>query len=114
MDWGIDCKVLLTVGKRTVKLEILNKQKNVVGSKKSTKRSLMTSGLEFKLDQLRKELSSTHGGIFPHSVLSTEQISMISARKPGSLEEASFCYLLLDEKCYSVLNVGSVAFWRTV
>ncbi|KAK4758595.1 hypothetical protein SAY87_019896 [Trapa incisa] len=74
-------------GKRTVKLEILNNQNNVSGNKKYAKRSLMTSGLELKLDQLRKELSSTHGGIFPHSVLSTEQISMISAKKPTSLEE---------------------------
>ncbi|OWM65022.1 mediator of RNA polymerase II transcription subunit 34 isoform X1 [Punica granatum] len=74
-------------GKRAVKLEILSKQKNVVGNNKSAKRSLTTSGLEFKLDELRKELSSIDGGIFPHSVLSTQQISMISAKRPSSLEE---------------------------
>lgn len=57
---------------------------------KSVKRSLQYSGLELKLDELRKELSSIHGGIFPHSILSSQQISALSDQKPNSMEEASF------------------------
>ena len=49
----------------------------VTASLKSAKRSLASSILEFKLDELRKEVSSIHGKIFPHSVMSTQQISMI-------------------------------------
>uniref|UniRef100_A0A5B6YTR0 ATP-dependent DNA helicase n=2 Tax=Davidia involucrata TaxID=16924 RepID=A0A5B6YTR0_DAVIN len=74
-------------GKKIVKLEISSGQKNKAGIMKSSKRSITSSGLEFKLDELRKELSSIHGGIFPHSVLSTQQISMLSAQKPKSMEQ---------------------------
>lgn len=74
-------------GKRIVKLEISTKVKTKTGNMKSSKRSLTSSGLELKLDELRKELSSTHGGIFPHSVLSTQQISILSAQKPTSIQE---------------------------
>jgi len=65
---------------------------------RSVKRSLGSSGLELKLDELRKELSSAHGGILPHSVLSTEQISLLSSQKPNSLEQAScmFVYVMLS------------------
>ncbi|XP_020535895.1 ATP-dependent DNA helicase Q-like 2 isoform X2 [Jatropha curcas] len=70
--------------RKTVKLEISNKQ-NKAGYK-SAKRSLTLSGLEFKLDKLRKELSSNHGGL-PHSILSAQQMSIISAQKPNSAEE---------------------------
>ncbi|BBH02719.1 RECQ helicase L2 [Prunus dulcis] len=72
-------------GKCSVKLEISSGQNKVAGIK-SVKRSCASSGLELKLDELRKELSSVHGGIFPHSVLSTQQINMISAQKPNSME----------------------------
>ncbi|KAF8024373.1 hypothetical protein BT93_F1530 [Corymbia citriodora subsp. variegata] len=74
-------------GKMMIKLEVLSNQKRMNDNIKSAKRGLTTSGLEFKLDELRKELSSIHGGILPHSVLTTQQISMISARKPSSIEE---------------------------
>ncbi|KAA8528189.1 hypothetical protein F0562_035560 [Nyssa sinensis] len=74
-------------GKKIVKLEISSRQKSKAGIMKSTKRSTTSSGLELKLDELRKELSSIHGGIFPHSVLSTQQISMLSAQKPKSMEQ---------------------------
>ncbi|XP_034709082.1 ATP-dependent DNA helicase Q-like 2 isoform X2 [Vitis riparia] len=74
-------------GKRIVKLEISTKVKTKTGNMKSSKRSLTSSGLELKLDELRKELASTHGGIFPHSVLSTQQISILSAQKPTSIQE---------------------------
>ena len=76
------------VGKKNVKLEISSGEKNTA-SLKSAKRSLSSSVLELKLDELRKEVSSIHGKIFPHSVLSTQQISMISTQKPNSLEQAS-------------------------
>lgn len=62
---------------------------------KSVKRSCASSGLELKLDELRKELSSVHGGIFPHSVLSTQQINMISAQKPNSMELVRFVNITL-------------------
>ncbi|KAJ6695717.1 DNA HELICASE RECQ FAMILY MEMBER [Salix koriyanagi] len=73
--------------KKIVKLEISSKQKNKDDSMKSANHSLTFSGLELKLDELREELSSGHGGIFPHSVLSSQQISTISSQKPSSAQE---------------------------
>ncbi|KAM7490721.1 hypothetical protein LguiA_033642 [Lonicera macranthoides] len=74
-------------GKKIVKLEVSSGEKSTnTGIKKSSKRS-KNSGLEFKLDELRKELSTTQGGIFPHSVLSTQQISLLSSQKPKTIEE---------------------------
>ncbi|KAK2976017.1 hypothetical protein RJ640_015694 [Escallonia rubra] len=73
-------------GKKIVKLEVPSGQKTNSGIVKSSKRR-RSSGLEFKLDELRKELSSVNGGIFPHSVLSTQQISMLSSQKPNSREQ---------------------------
>ncbi|CAN1779612.1 ATP-dependent DNA helicase Q-like 2 [Linum perenne] len=72
-------------GKKAIKIETCSKQKIKVGDMRSVKHRL--SGLESKLDELRKELSSNHGGIFPHSVLSSQQMSMISSQKPKSMEE---------------------------
>ncbi|XP_010276962.1 PREDICTED: mediator of RNA polymerase II transcription subunit 34 isoform X1 [Nelumbo nucifera] len=74
-------------GKRTVKLEICGGRKSNTGNIKSVKRNGSVSALEIKLDNLRKELSSTHGGIFPHAVLSTQQISLLSAQRPTSIEQ---------------------------
>lgn len=76
------------VGKRNVKIDISSGEKSMAGLK-SAKRSLSSSVLEFKLYELRKEVSSIQGEIFPHSVLSTQQISMISSQKPNSMEQAS-------------------------
>ncbi|MED6183801.1 Werner syndrome ATP-dependent helicase [Stylosanthes scabra] len=73
-------------GKKAVKLEIYSEQGNKA-TVRSAKRSLGSSGLELKLDELRKELSSVHGGILPHSILSTQQISLLSSQKPKSLEQ---------------------------
>nr|GMC50920.1 mediator of RNA polymerase II transcription subunit 34 isoform X1 [Ipomoea batatas] len=53
---------------------------------KSSKRS-RSSGLESMLDELRKELAAIHGSMFPHSVLSTQQMCTISLQKPDSVEE---------------------------
>ncbi|CAL5188369.1 unnamed protein product [Lathyrus oleraceus] len=72
-------------GKKTVKLEVSTEQKTKASER--LKRSLGSSGLELKLDELRKELSSLHGGILPHSVLSTQQISLLCSQKPNSLEQ---------------------------
>ncbi|KAK9095662.1 hypothetical protein Scep_027131 [Stephania cephalantha] len=74
-------------GKRKVKLEISSGPNSRSSSKKPAKRNLSPSQLEVKLDELRKELSSLHGGIFPHAVLSTQQISMLSSQKPTSSEQ---------------------------
>lgn len=76
----------ILLGKKNVKIEISSEQRIKAGVR-SVKRSLGSSGLEVKLDELRKELSSMHGGILPHSVLSTQQISLISSQRPNSLEQ---------------------------
>ncbi|KAG5013684.1 hypothetical protein AAZX31_09G196600 [Glycine max] len=73
-------------GKKSVKLEIYTEQRTKDGVR-SAKQCLGSSGLELKLDELRKELSSAHGGILPHSVLSTEQIIQLASQKPNSLEQ---------------------------
>ncbi|OVA18414.1 Helicase [Macleaya cordata] len=80
--------VMIHTGKKTVKLEICSGPKSNTGNRKAAKHTLSLAGLEIKLDELRKELSSVHGGIFPHSVLSTQQISMLSSQKPTSTEQA--------------------------
>lgn len=69
-------------------MEVAGRSKVMDSYRKSIKHGV-TSGLEFKLDELRKELASSHNGeIFPHSVLSGQQISIISTKKPSSTEEA--------------------------
>lgn len=82
-------------GKKMVMLEVSSKRKG--GVMKASKRSLTSSGLEYKLDELRKELSSTHGGIFPHSVLSTQQITLLSAERPKSMEQVKILSILLSD-----------------
>ncbi|KAI9083893.1 hypothetical protein K1719_034151 [Acacia pycnantha] len=76
----------ILLGKKTVKIEVSSEQRTKPGVR-SVKRSRGSSGLEVKLDELRKELSSIHGGILPHSVLTTQQINLISSQKPNSLEQ---------------------------
>ncbi|KAK4261552.1 hypothetical protein QN277_004532 [Acacia crassicarpa] len=76
----------ILLGKKTVKIEVSSEQRTKPGVR-SVKRSLGSSGLDVKLDELRKELSSIHGGILPHSVLTTQQISLISSQKPNSVEQ---------------------------
>lgn len=78
-------------GNRPVKLEIavLGSQAGGGDTSKGTKRSRM-SDLEAKLDELRRELSSSSTGgisIFPHAVLSTQQISLLSCQKPTTEAE---------------------------
>ncbi|CAO2827328.1 unnamed protein product [Amaranthus hypochondriacus] len=74
-------------GKKTVKLQICSGKENKTRDMKSIKRKSAASTLEFRLDELRKELASSHGGIFPHSILSTQQISLLAAEKPDSVEQ---------------------------
>ncbi|PPR85652.1 hypothetical protein GOBAR_AA35046 [Gossypium barbadense] len=74
-------------GKKIIKMDVSSTSKDVDGYRKSSKHGV-TSGLEFKLDELRKELASHDKEIFPHSVLSGQQISSISAHLPNSIEEA--------------------------
>ncbi|ERN15693.1 mediator of RNA polymerase II transcription subunit 34 [Amborella trichopoda] len=76
----------LVQGKKMVKLEI---SVNSRGSRTNIKavKCKHLAGLELKLDDFRKELSSCHGGIFPHAVLSTQQISTLSTERPDSLEQ---------------------------
>jgi ATP-dependent DNA helicase Q1 len=64
---------------------------------KGAKRKRM-SGLEKKLDELRTDISSQHGGIFPHSVLSFQHISMLSSKKPTSLDKVCYQLILLQIK----------------
>ncbi|KAG1355444.1 mediator of RNA polymerase II transcription subunit 34 [Cocos nucifera] len=73
-------------GKKPVVLEICKGQLSNSSIRKDARNS-QTFGLEMKLDELRKELSSTHGGIFPHAVLSTQQISILSTHKPTSITQ---------------------------
>nr|CAB3499785.1 unnamed protein product [Digitaria exilis] len=80
-------------GNRPVKLEIAvssSEGRGGDGRCKGTKRSRM-SDLEAKLDELRRELSlsSSNGGIsiFPHAVLSTEHILLLSCQKPTTEAE---------------------------
>ncbi|XP_012476949.1 ATP-dependent DNA helicase Q-like 2 [Gossypium raimondii] len=74
------------LGKKIIKMDVTSTSKDVDGYRKSSKHGV-TLGLEFKLDKLRKELASHDKGIFPHSVLSGQQISSISAHLPNSIEE---------------------------
>lgn len=83
-NFQIFCRSL--AGNKIVKVEVECGQKNSLTNSKTHKRG-KSSELEYKLDELRKELASLDGGIFPHSILSTQQISMLSAEKPKSMEE---------------------------
>ncbi|PWA77511.1 RECQ helicase L2 [Artemisia annua] len=73
-------------GKKNIMLEVTSGHKSSTSVAKSSKRSRY-SGLEVELDNLRKELSSLHGGIFPHSILSTQQIGMLCSQKPETTEQ---------------------------
>ncbi|CAL9089387.1 unnamed protein product [Musa textilis] len=69
---------LVLQGKKSVMLEICTRR-HEDGMPKSAKRGQM-SGLEMKLDELRKELSSSNDGMLPHAILSTQQISILSTQ----------------------------------
>ncbi|KAL3498149.1 hypothetical protein ACH5RR_040881 [Cinchona calisaya] len=73
-------------GKKIIKVEVSSGQKGSSSIMKQSKRT-KSSILEFKLDELRKELAFGDGGIFPYSVLSTQQISTLSVQRPKSVEQ---------------------------
>lgn len=89
-------------GDKRFKVEICSGQKCKAGDIKSGKRKHVPSGLEPKLDELRKELSSIHGGIFPHSVLSSQQISVLSEQRPSSMEQLEKMIGKLKSQKYGV------------
>uniref|UniRef100_A0A803L6E4 ATP-dependent DNA helicase n=1 Tax=Chenopodium quinoa TaxID=63459 RepID=A0A803L6E4_CHEQI len=97
-------------GMKTVKLQIYCGKEIKAGVMKSAKRKSASSNLEYGLDELRKELASLHGGIFPHSILSTQQISMLAAEKPDSIEQASLIAQIqsLPKKCYSSVALEKI------
>ncbi|AAF24590.1 T19E23.16 [Arabidopsis thaliana] len=86
--------------RKTIKMETSSRQT------KKLKRSITFSGLELKLDELRKEISAADGSILPHTVLSTQQIGSISSQKPVSLQEASFplIFIWLDLQLESIIG----------
>lgn len=73
-------------GNKPVKLTSAIHSQDSDGRSKSTKRNQMSS-LEAKLDELRRTISSDNGGIFPHAVLSTQQISLLNSHKPTTIAE---------------------------
>jgi len=73
-------------GNRPVKLTTAIHSQDSDGRVKSAKRNQMSS-LEAKLDDLRRTISSANGGIFPHAVLSTQQISLLNIHKPTTISE---------------------------
>jgi len=78
-----------------VKLQISTEEENKAATMKRAKLKPTSASLEFRLDEMRKVFASFHGGIFPHSVLSTQQISILAAEKPDSMEQASYKMLLI-------------------
>lgn len=86
---GPSSKQLLQ-GQKVVKLEMIQGPK--VDSQTVKKGAFldnknMNSGLALALDELRKELSQRHGGIFPHAVLSSQHITTLCSQRPTSMEE---------------------------
>ncbi|KAM3312358.1 hypothetical protein ACQJBY_032352 [Aegilops geniculata] len=73
-------------GNRPVKLTSAIHSQDSGDRFKSAKRNQM-SNLEAKLDDLRRTISSRNGGIFPHAVLSTEQISLLNCHTPTTIAE---------------------------
>ncbi|XP_044374411.1 ATP-dependent DNA helicase Q-like 2 isoform X2 [Aegilops tauschii subsp. strangulata] len=73
-------------GNRPVKLTSAIHSQDSGDRFKSAKRNQM-SNLEAKLDDLRRTISSRNGGVFPHAVLSTEQISLLNCHTPTTIAE---------------------------
>ncbi|KAK6934845.1 DEAD/DEAH box helicase domain [Dillenia turbinata] len=78
-------------GKSVIKLDISGGQNRKARTMKSAKCTLMSSDIENKLDELRKELAFIHGGIFPHSL--EKIIGKLKTQKYGEriLEEIKKC-----------------------
>ncbi|XP_078440409.1 RECQ helicase L2 isoform X2 [Wolffia australiana] len=78
-------------GTKTVNLELYSDHTSGGVKARSSQPVSCSPGLEAKLDELRKQISSSSsspsGGIFPHAVLSAQQIRALSTQKPTSLEQ---------------------------
>ncbi|CAA7395540.1 unnamed protein product [Spirodela intermedia] len=80
-------------GSRAVSLEMPGDRAGGSIRTRSSQPSSFAPGLETKLDELRRVISSSsssssaQGEIFPHAVLSAQQIRAISTQKPTSSEE---------------------------
>nr|GEW15671.1 mediator of RNA polymerase II transcription subunit 34 isoform X1 [Tanacetum cinerariifolium] len=72
-------------GKKNITLEVTSRHKSSTSVAKSSKQGRY-SGMEVEFYKMRKELSTLHGGIFPHSILSTQQIGMLCYQKPETSE----------------------------
>lgn len=72
-------------------LEMIQRQssskKGPRANQASTDAVKMQSGLGVRLDELRQSLASFHGGIFPHSVLSSQHINLLCTHKPATVEQ---------------------------
>eukprot|EP00252_Welwitschia_mirabilis_P014407 TRINITY_DN3165_c0_g1_i1.p1 TRINITY_DN3165_c0_g1~~TRINITY_DN3165_c0_g1_i1.p1 ORF type:complete len:752 (-),score=164.35 TRINITY_DN3165_c0_g1_i1:322-2577(-) len=79
----------LLEGQKVVKLEITKGTCNTRSLKKGAffGRTDVNSGLPLLLEELRRELSQKHGGIFPYAVMSSQHISTLCHEKPTTLEE---------------------------
>ncbi|CAN6461380.1 unnamed protein product [Victoria cruziana] len=73
-------------GEKVVKLATCTVDKDNPSKTSAAKQTALGS-LELALDRLRRDLASSHGGIFPHAVLSMQHISMLSAQRPTSFKQ---------------------------
>ncbi|KAL2901022.1 Mediator of RNA polymerase II transcription subunit 34 [Bienertia sinuspersici] len=90
------------LGKKIVKLQTCSGKENKASVMKSAKRKSPSFSLEFRLDELRKELASLHGGIFPHAVLSTQQINILALEKIiGKVKCGKYGSRILEEIAHS-------------
>lgn len=55
---------------------------------------MVHTGLGLVLDELRQNLAAVHGGIFPHSVLSSQNISLLASQKPLTMDEVPLIFLV--------------------
>lgn len=86
-------------GQKRVKLEIVQgvqsaKKKSKATTAAISEDELVHTGLGLVLDELRHTLAAVHGGIFPHSVLSSQHISLLSSQKPLTMDEVLLIFLL--------------------
>ncbi|XP_024375691.1 ATP-dependent DNA helicase Q-like 2 isoform X1 [Physcomitrium patens] len=84
--------LLQGTGNRKVKLEIVKgaqsaKKKSKANTAPISEEGMTFSGLGSALDDLRQNLAASHGGIFPHSVLTSQHISLLASQKPVTMEE---------------------------
>ena len=78
-----------------------------------------SAGLEAKLDELRREISSSsfsssslsipQGGMFPHAILSAQQMRTLCAQKPTSLEQVRVATSVCVCVCLLVYSMLSLS-----